>query len=201
MVSSSRLNDGYKTAQEIAEKIRGLHGVSDVLIPQDLDYPALRLNVNREMASRLGLSSHEVVDNVITALNSGGDTMPGIDYTVVASRNDSISTPPEATFLTAGPGATVEIYNQHASCGGGFGIATDSGPVIPASGELVVRIDWQTGSNLDLLVGADYFGGGGSPLSAVFPVVAGKGYELILNSYYEQVEFELRADLIVPALK
>ncbi len=71
----------------------------------------------------------------------------------------------------------------------------------PASGELVVRIDWQIGSDLDLLVGTDYFGAGGSPLSAVFPVVAGKGYELILNSSYEQVEFELRADLIVPALK
>lgn len=71
----------------------------------------------------------------------------------------------------------------------------------PASGELVVRIDWQIGSDLDLLVGTDYFGAGGSPLSAVFPVVAGQDYELILNSYYEQVEFELRADLIVPALK
>ncbi|MBV9075277.1 MAG: efflux RND transporter permease subunit, partial [Acidobacteria bacterium] len=40
------------------------------LIPQDLDYPALKVDVDREMASRLGLSSREVVDNVITALNS-----------------------------------------------------------------------------------------------------------------------------------
>lgn len=45
---------------------------------------------------------------VITALNAGGDTVPGIDYTVVATRGDMISTPPEATFLAAGPGATVE---------------------------------------------------------------------------------------------
>ena len=58
------------TAQELAAQIRELNGVSDVLIPQDLDYPALELNVNREMASRLGLISREVVDNVITALNS-----------------------------------------------------------------------------------------------------------------------------------
>ena len=49
---------------------RGIQGVSDVLIPHDLDYPALRLDVNREMASRLGLTSKEVVDNVITALSS-----------------------------------------------------------------------------------------------------------------------------------
>ena len=69
-ISSSRLHVAYDTAQELAHKIRQLPGVSDVLIPQDLDYPALRLDVNREMASRLGLSSREVVNNVITALVS-----------------------------------------------------------------------------------------------------------------------------------
>ena len=40
-------------------------------------------------------------------LNAAGDTDPGIDYTVVASRSDTVSTPPENTFLTAGPGAAV----------------------------------------------------------------------------------------------
>lgn len=44
----------------------------------------------------------------LRALNEGGDTEPGIDYTVVASRNDTISSPPENTFLTAGPGAVVK---------------------------------------------------------------------------------------------
>lgn len=41
-------------------------------------------------------------------LNADGDTDPGINYTVVASKKDTVSTPPEATFLTAGPGATVK---------------------------------------------------------------------------------------------
>ncbi|MFD4366089.1 esterase/lipase family protein [Rhodococcus sp. NPDC058521] len=41
-------------------------------------------------------------------LNAGGDTDPGVAYTVVASRNDTVSTPPENTFLTAGPGAMVD---------------------------------------------------------------------------------------------
>lgn len=40
-------------------------------------------------------------------LNSDGDTVPGVEYTVVASRNDTVSSPPENTFLTAGPGAVV----------------------------------------------------------------------------------------------
>lgn len=43
----------------------------------------------------------------LQVLNAGGDTDPGIEYTVVASRSDTVSTPPENTFLTAGPGAVV----------------------------------------------------------------------------------------------
>ena len=35
-----------------------------------MDYPALRLEIDRERASQLGLSSKEVVGNVITALTS-----------------------------------------------------------------------------------------------------------------------------------
>lgn len=46
------------------------------MIPQDLDYPAMRLEVDRERASQLGLDQKEVVDNVITALNSNGMIAP-----------------------------------------------------------------------------------------------------------------------------
>jgi multidrug efflux pump subunit AcrB len=75
-VSDNNMHTAYATASALAQKIRGLHGVSDVLIPQDLDYPGIQLNVNREMAGRLGLSSREVVDNVITALSSNGMIAP-----------------------------------------------------------------------------------------------------------------------------
>ena len=60
----------------MASQIRQLKGVSDVLIPQDVDYPALELDVDREKASQLGLSQKEVVDNVITALTSNGMIAP-----------------------------------------------------------------------------------------------------------------------------
>jgi multidrug efflux pump subunit AcrB len=56
--------------------VRRLPGVNDVLIPQDIDYPALELDVNREKASQLGLSQKEVIDNVITALTSNGMIAP-----------------------------------------------------------------------------------------------------------------------------
>jgi len=41
-----------------------------VYIPQDVDYPSLRLDIDRERAADLGLNQREVVDNVITALTS-----------------------------------------------------------------------------------------------------------------------------------
>jgi multidrug efflux pump subunit AcrB len=69
-VSSSNLEESYGIAQELAGQIRGLGGVGEVYIPQDMNYPALRLDVDRVHAGELGLSQKDVVDNVITALNS-----------------------------------------------------------------------------------------------------------------------------------
>jgi multidrug efflux pump subunit AcrB len=75
-VSGSNLADAYATAQDIAGRARLLHGVSDVLIPQDIDAPALKLDIDRLRASELGLSQKEVVDNVISALTSNGMIAP-----------------------------------------------------------------------------------------------------------------------------
>ena len=69
-VSGSKLDQNHHLATELARKIRAIPGVSDVLIPQDVDYPAIRLNVDRKRASELGVSSKEVIGNVITALTS-----------------------------------------------------------------------------------------------------------------------------------
>jgi multidrug efflux pump subunit AcrB len=60
----------FKAATGVAADIRTLPGVSDVYIPQDVDYPSLRLDINRERAGELGLDQREVVDNVITSLTS-----------------------------------------------------------------------------------------------------------------------------------
>lgn len=69
-VSGMNLEKTYQTALGLAAKIRRLKDVNDLLIPQDLDYPALRLDIDRERASQVGLSQKEVVDNVVTALTS-----------------------------------------------------------------------------------------------------------------------------------
>ncbi|QLY30242.1 esterase/lipase family protein [Nocardia huaxiensis] len=54
---------------------------------------------------------------VLTALNDGGDTVPGVHYTIVADQLDEVSTPAPQTFLTAGPGATVDNVTLQDGCG------------------------------------------------------------------------------------
>jgi len=69
-VSGQNLESTYQTATNLARTVSGLAGVSQVYIPQDIDYPSLRLKVDRVRAGELGLDQREVVDNVITALTS-----------------------------------------------------------------------------------------------------------------------------------
>ena len=69
-VSGADLEKTAAVAADIAGQVRRLRGVSDVLVPQDQDYPSLRLDIDRQRASLVGLSQKEVVDNVITALTS-----------------------------------------------------------------------------------------------------------------------------------
>ncbi|MFD3701769.1 esterase/lipase family protein [Nocardia sp. NPDC058658] len=57
-----------------------------------------------------------VGSDFINRLNAGGDTMPGVDYTVVGSRWDQVSTPYDQTFLKAGPGATVRNITLQDGC-------------------------------------------------------------------------------------
>src|SRR5258707_9688343 len=45
-VAGSNLEADYATALQLASQIRSIPGVADVFIPQDLDYPALQLDVD-----------------------------------------------------------------------------------------------------------------------------------------------------------
>ena len=75
-VTGNNQHSAYEVASQLATKLRSMPDVSDVLIPQDLDYPGLELNVRREMAARLGLTASDVVNNVVTALTSNGMIAP-----------------------------------------------------------------------------------------------------------------------------
>ncbi|MGA8597224.1 MAG: efflux RND transporter permease subunit [Bryobacteraceae bacterium] len=81
-VTGANLQQDYDLAQEFATRIRQLPGVDEVYIPQDMNYPGLRLNVDRVHAGELGLTQKDVVNNVITSLNSNTMIAPNywVDY-------------------------------------------------------------------------------------------------------------------------
>ncbi len=79
-ISGKDLDRSYKIAQDLAARVRTLPGVGAVYVPQDMNYPTVKLDVDRVHASELGLSQKEIVDNVITALNS--NTMIAPNYWV-----------------------------------------------------------------------------------------------------------------------
>jgi HAE1 family hydrophobic/amphiphilic exporter-1 len=75
-VSATNMDHAYAVARDIADQVRRLGGVSDVLIPQDIYAPAIKLDINRIRASELHLTQKEVVDNVISSLTSNGMIAP-----------------------------------------------------------------------------------------------------------------------------
>jgi multidrug efflux pump subunit AcrB len=79
-VSSPNIPEDFRLARELAARVSALPETGQIYIPQDMDYPGIRMDVDRIHAAELGLSQKDVVDNVITALNS--DVMIAPNYWV-----------------------------------------------------------------------------------------------------------------------
>ena len=96
-VSGSNLQRDFTYASELASRVRELPNVAETYIPQNLDYPALKLDIDRIRAGQLGLTQREIVDNVVTALNSSGmispnfwiDPRSGNDYLLAVQYGDN----------------------------------------------------------------------------------------------------------------
>ncbi|MCP2289727.1 esterase/lipase family protein [Nocardia amikacinitolerans] len=52
----------------------------------------------------------------VQKLNADGDTVPGVDYTIVGTRYDEITNPYDLTFLQAGPGVKVDNITLQDGC-------------------------------------------------------------------------------------
>ncbi|QCQ92198.1 esterase/lipase family protein [Rhodococcus sp. SGAir0479] len=74
----------------------------------------------RIAAATVGLASYQQLtgSRFLAELNAGGETIPGIGYTVIASQNDDIVTPPAGAFLVPGPGAAVRNEWVQDTCPG-----------------------------------------------------------------------------------
>lgn len=69
-VNGNDLQVAYDVAEKIRQAVTTVPGAVDVRIQQRLDYPAIKVNVDRERAAYLGVTPKAVVQNTVTSLNS-----------------------------------------------------------------------------------------------------------------------------------
>jgi multidrug efflux pump subunit AcrB len=100
-IEGSNLERSAVFARDLRDRIRAIPGAEDVRIAQVLDRPALRVDVDRDRAAQVGVTQHDVADNVLTTLSSSSLVAPSfwlnpknnVNYfVVVQSPLDKIAT-------------------------------------------------------------------------------------------------------------
>ncbi len=67
---------GYALARELQQKIARIPGAVDVHIHQVVDYPEIRINVDRNKAGQVGLSQSDVASSLLISLSGTGQIAP-----------------------------------------------------------------------------------------------------------------------------
>lgn len=75
-VEGNDLGVAHGVARQIRDYLQTVPGAVDVRIQQRLDYPMIKVDVDRIKAAHLGLTQENVVKNVVTALNSSINFKP-----------------------------------------------------------------------------------------------------------------------------
>jgi multidrug efflux pump subunit AcrB len=125
-VQDNDLQRSYATANKLRDMIRSVSGAADVHVKQVLDYPTLRLEVDRQRASEMGLTQLDVANSMLVSLSSSALVAPSyfinpandVNYLVAVkaplermrSTSDLLAmpvTPPSAASLVQSGGAGI----------------------------------------------------------------------------------------------
>jgi multidrug efflux pump subunit AcrB len=71
-----REKEAYNLALKLRSKMSGIPGTADVHLAQVPRVPALRVNIDRTMASQFGLSERDVASDLLVSLSSSGQVAP-----------------------------------------------------------------------------------------------------------------------------
>ena len=75
-VMGANLQDDYAYAQKIQHQVAKLSFLRDLQFAQELNYPTMDININRERAGQFGLTMADVVRSVVPATSSSRFTQP-----------------------------------------------------------------------------------------------------------------------------
>ena len=120
-VESADLQKGYEIARRLRDGVAEVAGTADAHIVQVIDYPALKVEVDRLRAAQAGIAQRDVANNLLVSLSSSGLVAPSyflnphnnVNYTVVvktplpqlASVDQVMATPLTAGTTLANNGA------------------------------------------------------------------------------------------------
>jgi len=75
-IEGANLRRSYEVARRLRDAIRTVPGAVDVHVAQVLDYPALKVQVDRVRAAQLGLTQRDVANSMLISLSSSGLIAP-----------------------------------------------------------------------------------------------------------------------------
>lgn len=75
-VVNKNLAEGKKTATQLLQKLSTISSLRDLQIATPLDYPVIRLELDRVKAGQLGLTSEQITRSVVAATSSSRFTTP-----------------------------------------------------------------------------------------------------------------------------
>jgi multidrug efflux pump subunit AcrB len=93
-VTGSDAKEAYALAQRLTRKLAAIPGVVDVHVFQVPDAPALTVNVDRALATQVGMTQRETANNVLVATNSSAQLSPnfwvdprnGVSYPLIVQQ-------------------------------------------------------------------------------------------------------------------
>jgi multidrug efflux pump subunit AcrB len=85
----------YEIAQRLARRISQVPGVADAHVHQVADQPVIRLDVDREKASQMGLTQRDVTNSLLISLSGSGTVAPNywMNWTNGINYNIGVQTP------------------------------------------------------------------------------------------------------------
>jgi len=119
-VEGPNLERNHELARKLRADLQGIPGLVDLRIKQVMDYPGLKITVDRERAAQLGLTQRDVANNMLISLSSNSVVAPsfflsplnGVNYSVVAKiplgENDSVQALLATAITPPGAGAILQ---------------------------------------------------------------------------------------------
>ncbi len=91
-ITGNNLESDYAIASRLKNRMKIIPGLVDVRVAEPLDYPALKVNVDRDRALELGIREQDVAASMLTTLSGNSllqpdywlDPVSGVNYTVIS---------------------------------------------------------------------------------------------------------------------